>query len=220
MDEGLLEHAVSEINRIYVSKGLETARAIGNYVVESFFGGDLGAFREREKKHVTFRALADREDLHVAYNTIWYSVAVLEQLRLLPDNIAEALPLTHHKLLLPVGEVETKVELAKRAVEERLSSRDFAAVVKATRDAKGRKTRGGRRPLPAFAKGISRLRRIVDLATSEDVSSSSFERYSTDDARRLAEDLDQQVARLLKLKEDLLAAAGERDGSADKGRPD
>ena len=87
LDETLLDKAVAEINRIYVSKGLETARAIGNYVVGAFFGGDLESFRQREKKHVTFRALANREELHVAYNTIWYSVAVLGQLRQLPENI-------------------------------------------------------------------------------------------------------------------------------------
>ena len=75
LDEALLDKAVAEINRIYVSKGLETARAIGNYVVNAFFGGDLESFRQREKKHVTFRALADREELHVAYNTIWSSEA-------------------------------------------------------------------------------------------------------------------------------------------------
>ena len=83
VDAALLDRAVGEINRIYVSKGLETARSIGNYVVDTFFGGNLDSFRKRERKHVTFRALADRKDLHVAYNTIWYSVAVLDQLRLL-----------------------------------------------------------------------------------------------------------------------------------------
>ena len=213
LDPVLLDRAVAEINRIYASKGLETARTIGNYVVETFFGGELDAFHQREKRHTTFRALAEREDLHVAYNTIWYSVAVLEQLRLLPESIAEALPLTHHKLLLPVNDASAKVDLARRAIEEGLSSRDFAQVVKKACMVKKGETRGGRPPLPAFAKAITRLQQVVELATSEEVSADSFVHYSTDVARELVANMDQQIARLVELKAKVLAAAQARDGS-------
>ena len=37
IDDALLNEAVIEINSIYVTKGLEMARAVGNYVVEKFF---------------------------------------------------------------------------------------------------------------------------------------------------------------------------------------
>ena len=206
IDEALLEKAVAEINRIYVLKGLETTRAISNYFVGAFFGCDMEAFRQREKKHVTFRALANREEFHVAYNTIWYSVAVLGQLRQLPENIAEALPLTHHKLLLPVHDVQTKVELAQRAVDEGLSSRDFAEAVKEVRASDQKGGRRGRAPLPAFVKGITRLRRAVKLATSEEITPEALASYSPDRARKTVEDLEEQINRLVELKEKVLRA--------------
>lgn len=211
VDAELLDKAVAVINRIYVSKGLETARAIGNYVVEAFFGGDLESFGQRQKKHVTFRALAEREDLHVAYNTIWYSVAVLDQLRLLPEDVAEALPLSHHKLLLPVADADVKAKLAAKAVEEKLSSREFAEVVKAARVAQSGKPRGGRPPLPAVVKGIRRLQKAVALATSEDIHPETFK--SSTDAAEFVAKLDQQMALLAELKEKVLAASTERGDS-------
>jgi len=203
VDEDLLDAAVAEINRIYVSKGLETARAIGNYVVEAFFGGDLESFDPRQKKHMTFRALAEREDLHVAYNTIWYSVAVLDQLRLLPEDIAEALPLSHHKLLLPVADAKMKADLAAKAVEDKLSSREFAEVVKAARASRSDKPRGGRPPLPAFVKGFRRLQKAVALATSEDIHPDAFK--SSEDAAKFISEIEKQMALLEDLKEKMLA---------------
>jgi hypothetical protein len=97
-------------------------------------------------RHVTFRALAKREDLRVAYTTIWYSVAVLDQLRCLPADIATALPLSHHKLLVPVKDEELKRRLAERAVQQALPVREFSAVVKAELNANNgdRPRRGAR----------------------------------------------------------------------------
>ena len=96
--------------------------------------------------------LAKHDDLHVADKTIWYSVAVLDQLRLLLDDIGEALPLSHHKLLLRVTDAKVKAELATKAAAEKFSSRDLAEVVKAARAAQSWKARGGRSPLPAAVK--------------------------------------------------------------------
>jgi len=210
-DEALLDQAVAEINRIYISKGLETARSIGRYVLEVFFGGNLAAFHQRNSKHETFRALASRTDLRVAYNTLWYSVAVLDQLRALPVPIAESLPFTHHKLLLPIQSPEAKTELAKKAVDEHLSSRDFASLVREARVKEIGPTRGGRPPLPAFVKGLSALSKAVAVATSEEISADFFERVSPSEVRRLIAEMEQQLSQLAELSDKLLAAADARD---------
>lgn len=40
LQPALLDEAVADLNRIYVRKGLETAREVGVYVLDRFFGGD------------------------------------------------------------------------------------------------------------------------------------------------------------------------------------
>ena len=41
VDSQILDQAVIELNRIYIAKGLEAARAMGEYVLETFFDGSL-----------------------------------------------------------------------------------------------------------------------------------------------------------------------------------
>ena len=55
----LLTAALAEVNRIYTSKALETARAIGEYLLVTFFDGSLLAFQVRGKRHATFVALSE-----------------------------------------------------------------------------------------------------------------------------------------------------------------
>ena len=217
IDDDLLNEAVAEINRIHTAKGLELARAIGNYVVRVFFKDDLDNFGMREKKHATFRALAQRDDLQVSYATIWYSVAVLDQLRLLPEDIGSALPMAHHKLLLPVKDPKAKVRLAKKAVEKHLTSRDFAKEVKKARAKETEGARAGRPPLPAFVKGLNRLKKAIELATSEDVSDGTFATYSPEKARKLVGDLNGQIAALEALKAKVLAAAEDFEAGVSEG---
>jgi hypothetical protein len=95
IDTVLLDDAVATINRIYVGKGLELYFAVGDYVLNTFFGGDPETFHTRGKGHATFRALAEREDLHLGYSALYKAMAVVEQRRLLPDNLASVLSFEH-----------------------------------------------------------------------------------------------------------------------------
>jgi hypothetical protein len=153
------------------------------------------------------RKLAQRDDLQVSYATIWYSVAVLDQLRLLPEDVGSALPMAHHKLLLPVRDPKAKVRLAKKAVEKQLTSRDFAEEVKRARAKEADGPRAGRPPLPAFVKGLSRLRKVIEFATSEELGEATFATYSPARARVLVGELDGQITALAQLKAKVLAAA-------------
>ena len=216
VDRTLLDDAVAEINRIHTAKGLELARAIGNYVLQAFFEDDLDAFGRAEKKHATFRALAQREDLQVSYATVWYSVAVLGQLRLLPENIGSALPMAHHKMLLPVKDPKTKVRLAKKAVEKHLTSREFAEEVKRAQAGEEKGSGGGRPRLPAFVKGLGRLKKAVAMAVSEEVEAETFARYEPERVQELVEELDAQIGTLQALRARVVAAV-EGGGDEDEG---
>ena len=191
----LLDEAVAELNRIYVTKGLETARDIGEYVLEAFFAGDTANFRQRGNGHLTFRELGKREDLKVGWLFIWNAVAVVEQFGHLPRDVAEALPLSHHKLLLTVKDDNKKRELAEAALQQNLGKREFEARVKAARGPDAA-SKAGRPPLPGFAKAVTGLRKVVKTATEEPIEAEAFAHLTVDEARALADELDAGIEAL------------------------
>ncbi len=170
VDAVLVDQAVKNINAIHAAKGLETARAIGEYLLKAFFGGSLETFAATGKKNLSFRALAEREDLNVGHSSLWYSVAVLDQLRMLPKDIGDSLPLSHHRLLLPVKDTEAKVALAKKAVESGMSKAAFADVVRPVRASEIDVTKTGRPALPSWAKGVGNIRKAVEAALEDEIT--------------------------------------------------
>lgn len=209
LDAHALDDAVMEINQLVASKGLEVACALGRLLLRRFFAGDITQFRGRERGHVTFRALGRRDDLCVSFTTLWYAVAIVEQLPSLPAEIARLLPVTHHRLLLSVADPALKVQLARRAAEERLSSRALRRQISRARQAetRGSARRRGRPPLPAFAKGVARIEKAIALAHDDPISPESFRNYSTENARELVATLEGQIHRLTTLKKQILTAA-------------
>ncbi len=119
------------------------------------------------------------------------------------------MPLTHHKLLLSVRNQDAKVQLAQKAVAQELSSREFGKVVAQVRIANAETPRGGRPRLPAFVKGLTRLRQAIDVATSESINRETFATYKPAKARSLAEELDSHIATLTKIKENILTVVDE-----------
>ena len=106
------DDAVAELNRIYLTSWLETARGIGEYVLEAFSAIDPANFRQHSSGHLTFRELRKRDDLKVDWQFIWNAVAVVEQYCRLPRDVAEALTLSHHKLLLTTVVAQVRAVLA------------------------------------------------------------------------------------------------------------
>jgi hypothetical protein len=156
----LLDRAVDDINRLYRAHGLETARAIGEYVVATFFAGDLDAALGRARSHATWRALADRDDLLVSHSHLWSCVQVLEQRRRLPEGVGAALSISHHRRLLSVRDTEARARLAEAAVAEELTVRELEERVAAQRAAARVGERPGRKPLPKLVKALRALRRV------------------------------------------------------------
>ncbi len=120
-----LDKAVVDLNRIYIVKSLETVVEVGRYVLDTFFGGDVDAYRRRERDWPAFQALRERNDLAISRTTLVKAVGVLMQLDDLPRELAEQLGVSKHHELLPVQDRETKVELAREAAENKLSATDL-----------------------------------------------------------------------------------------------
>ena len=169
--QDLLDATVKEINRTYVSKGLETAKTIGQCILRTFFNDSVENFRRHGRKHVTFRKLCEREDLHVSHVFLWNCVAVVDQIKVLPGEIANALPATHHTLLLPIHDEKAKLELAKKAVRQKMSKRQLFEEVRKLRKSNGNGTRRGRPPMSPTIRLFATLSRLAVLARSRKVAS-------------------------------------------------
>lgn len=215
-DVSLLEQAVTDLNALYAVRGLDTARAVGRYVLSTFFNDDPEAFRGQGRQHVTFRGLAAREDLKMSYSFIWYSVAVLEQLSQLPEDVASALPLSHHRLLLPIEDLRLKEDLARQARDKGWSKRDLDRAIRELRGQSSlkKRSRGGRPPLPSFVKGLRQLEKAVTLATETEVSAAAVEGFTEERSKELLAKLYRQMHQLHELAEGLrlaIAGCGEAD---------
>jgi hypothetical protein len=203
----LLDRAVEDINRIYRAHGLETARAIGEYVVNAFFAGDLEIALRRSRSHATWRALAGRDDLLVSHSHLWWCVQVLDQLRRLPDDIGAALSVSHHRRLLALRDEETRARLAEAAVAEDLTVRQLEERVAARRTEEQAGERRGRKPLPRIVKAIRALRRVDlggEVGSDEEVGA-----LGDEEAAEVIAEIEAQLRALEALRERVL---GGRDG--------
>jgi hypothetical protein len=188
LDQKLVDTAVVEINRLHREKKIEAVKAMGEFVVKTFFNDNFAHFHSHGRKHASFRALAKREDLSVGYVTIRNSVAFVEQLKMLPAKAATELPASHHRLLLPVASVEDKKTLAAKAMVEGLSARDLEQEVRKLRSKSGAKRGPGRRPDPAFVVACRHLTKVVAIVNREAASKADFTRFPVDDAEKLVGD--------------------------------
>jgi hypothetical protein len=99
-DPDLVGRAIEDLNRIHLDCALDYCLRIGDYILDSFFDGEIGQFDRRAKRHRTFRSLAESGKLTFSTSYLWTSVAVACQYRELPPRVAQKLPLSHHRLLL------------------------------------------------------------------------------------------------------------------------
>lgn len=203
-DEPPLDEVVDTINRLYIAGGLQVALSIGRYLIDTFFGGDPQVFRDVGRKATSFRKLAARDDLRVSHSFLWYACSIVGQLDEIPQEVREALPISHHRALLPLRDAEAKAVLARRIVDEDLSRREVEGEVRRLREAAGQVSRGGRPPLPAVVKVVNRIAAAVRAGGESAVDS-----LDPTQARELVMEVDQQIAALTALRERFAEVAGE-----------
>ena len=196
----LISEAVREINRIYTVKTLETYLAIGRYLLKTFFDNDFEVFRSKGRSDPNMKALAARLDLLVSSTTLWRSVAVLEQSRQLPREVARELTFSHHVELLGVTDEGTRERLARSAVEGRWGRRGLRSEVAETRDAaQGRdSSREAARAMTRLEHAAKGLQRAV----------ASRDGLQDEGSAELVKRLDRVRSRLEESRKSLVEAAG------------
>jgi hypothetical protein len=102
-------------------------------LLEKFFNNDIKAASSRNpKKANSFRKLCERQDLLVHSGTLSEMVRVAAQEKLLLDAEIDSkkLSYTHKAELIKLPKDSQKIDLAKKAIEENLSTREMADLVK------------------------------------------------------------------------------------------
>ena len=185
-DRALVDDAVAEINLAQKLGNLETARRIGKIVVERFFGDDVDAFHSGHRKNVTYRALAEHEDLEPSYSSLWYAVAVYDHFQKIDEKIASALTLAHHRVLAHVRDPEVRAKLANSAVKEKLTAEQLQTNIRDSEpEPEADAPKRGRPRLPEVVKGLAKAEKALAPLVAEQMLD-AMSGYHFDDAERAA----------------------------------
>ena len=132
VDEGLLREAVDRVNQLVTRRGLRGVVRLGRFLLETFFGGEVGRFRAEGETDPSWRALVSDPRIVVAHSTLWAAVRTVGQLEEL-GPVGRKLSPTHHRRLFAVDDLPVKRLLARRSVAEGWSSRQLEAAIAAER---------------------------------------------------------------------------------------
>jgi hypothetical protein len=102
----LIEGVIRELRIITRTATLEFALAVGQVIVDGFYGGDLDAWRSRGAKDVSFRKLAKHPDLPMSPTALYRSVSVYELSRRLPIEHWQRVSPSHLHAVLPLSQDE------------------------------------------------------------------------------------------------------------------
>ncbi len=117
VEDGLVDSAIEGLNALYLGKGLELGIAVGEYLVEVFFGGELRAWRHVGGGHASLKAMSRDPRLRMSATFLWQSLNLIEQIEVLPERVWQALTVTEHRELFRLRDRRVKAQLAHKAVE-------------------------------------------------------------------------------------------------------
>jgi len=212
VDAQLLDQAVRRINHIYAAKGLELARAIGNYVVETFFAGDLDQFRARQR----------RQACHLSRPGQARGPAGRLHHHLVLGCSAGPAPLPsrghrHGAPAVPSQAARSGEGRGAEAPSGRACRTTGLAGAGVLRRGEGRAEREQRRqaatggpPLPDLVKRLTRLRKAVKALEGTSLSNDELSELSTDLLAELHRSLDEQIRCLQGLLDRLAELLGEK----------
>ena len=167
-DLDLVDQAIVHLRRIWSEGLLKTVVAMGNYLIETFYGGSLVEAQSRSpRKPAALVRLYERaDDLPVSVHALKQCVRIAAQYHELPRPLADGLSKAHHEALLSVADRKRKLELAQEAAEEHLSSRELVARINAEEQQRSRG--GGRPPLPRAVRRMGAVLRLFDAPGFDD----------------------------------------------------
>lgn len=200
-DANVLEEVIEQLNVIDRGMGIERTLAIGDLILNRFFGGDPAAWRDRRRnKNNSVRRLAERDDCPFCRSALNDAVAVCVATKGLPCVRTFGHVYASHIAAVLQLPVEDRERWLKDAEKERWSVRELRRRVTEFRRSEGE--RRGRPPIRIDLRSITGLRTLVRKVDSV-ISRMEIDCSGSDDLRvglrALAADLDQSRARLTRL---------------------
>ncbi len=131
VDAAKVEAAVKYLRKYHMEVHLVAALAIGKYLLDEFFGGDIKRYEDRSTDSPSFDAFLRRRELQdfgLSGRTLRNYIRVHATDSEYPGAVGKQLPLGHRILLLGVP-TERRIGLAKQAVNQGLSNRALKALV-------------------------------------------------------------------------------------------
>ncbi|NOY69552.1 MAG: hypothetical protein GXP53_08695 [Deltaproteobacteria bacterium] len=128
-DTAAIDQAVAHINHLVETTVEYGAITIGDYVLDTFFDGDIElAAARNSQKSVSYRMLSDHPDLMVKKSALNVMVRVAAQERFLKaaDIDTKNLKYRHKSDLLRLANTDQKIELALQCMAEDLTTRELA----------------------------------------------------------------------------------------------
>ena len=182
------------VRRTYVVGYLSAARAVGQLLLRTFYGGDLAAYRRMGTEHASLQALARHDDLRVPAAALWDGLRLVEQLDVLPDDLEEVLTISHHRALFRVRDTRAKVRLARAVAREALRVEDLRERVTAVvgADPRGR----GRKRQPRLAKTAKAVHAVTQVYEDAPVTAADVRALDARQLDRTLMQLDAEVERL------------------------
>ncbi len=171
---------VEALNDRARGEGLVSVLATGRLIMQAFFDGDPACWRARGSTDPDFRALLAHPALEPSPRAIWYALAVFAQCQELPPDVAVALNVAHHRLLLPIPDPATRLALAREAIAAGWSKRRLAEEIRR----RGHQARPlGRPRVPEVVHVARRVRASLDAATTAPSDAASLRRYGAAEVR-------------------------------------
>jgi hypothetical protein len=158
-----VDRVVGELNRICKTATFDFAIHVGKLIVDSFYHGDLDAWRYRGSKDVSFRKLATHPDLPMSPSALYRSVAIYEVCARLGFRRWKHVSTSHVRLVLPL-EAADQMRLLQSAEHERWAVRTLRGEIERSYNnaSTHRVSLGGRKPRSQLRRTMSSLAKCVD----------------------------------------------------------
>ena len=154
----VVEEAMGEIRRIWNSGLRDTVVRLGQYLIQTFYGGVEAARSLQPTKEASLRELMARADeLPVSAHALRSAVRVALVVRELPRATSTALSASHHEQLSTVRDREVRLQLAQEAVRRDLTVQQLGARVRQEQPPHA----GGRRRKHPLDRGMASVIRAL-----------------------------------------------------------
>lgn len=156
--EATFDATIAHLRHLNRSALLGHALQVGDFLLGTYFGGDLGNYHNRKSKgHVSFDALLQQrrealDDLGLSGQSLRNYILASSIWHELPDAVRGRLDLTHLHRLSVVKDSTVRARLAQDAADQGWPSRRLEAAIEAHRHAQQGPVKRGRPELPTSVK--------------------------------------------------------------------